>query len=134
MREKDLNNNKYVIDSYGWIEYFSGGKLLNKYAKYIENCSPGSHFTPSIIIYEVYKKIRSSYEEEDAINAIMHIQNYTTIIDIDTDFAIKGAEISINEKLPMADALIKACAVKLEAMIITSDPHFKGMNNVIFIK
>jgi predicted nucleic acid-binding protein len=129
---KDFRNT--VIDSYGWIEYFGGGKLSNKYAKYIENCSPDTYFTPSIIIYEVYKKIRSLYKEEDAIDAVMHIENYTTIVDIDTKMAIKGAEVSINEKLPMADALIQACASKLGAMIITSDPHFKGMNNVIFIK
>lgn len=26
----------YIIDSFGWIEYFSNGKLAEKYSKYIE--------------------------------------------------------------------------------------------------
>jgi predicted nucleic acid-binding protein len=125
---------KTVIDSYGWIEYFGGGKLSNKYGKYIEKCSPNTHYSPSIIIYEVYKKIRRLYKEEDAINAVMHIKNYTTIIDIDTKLAIKGAEVSINEKLPMADSLIKATADFVSAKIVTSDPHFKNLENVIFIE
>lgn len=134
MRKKDFKSNKFLIDSFGWIEYFGNGKLSNKYAKHIENCSPGFYFTPSIVIYEVFKKIRSEYEEDDAISAIMHIQNYTTIIDIDTTLAIKGAETSIQERLPMADALIKATANKLGAQIITSDPHFKELDNVVFIE
>jgi predicted nucleic acid-binding protein len=134
MRKKDFKGNKYVIDSFGWIEYFGNGKLSNKYAKYIEHLSSGSYFTPTIVIYEVFKRIRSEYDEDDAISAIMHIQNYTTIIDIDTSLAIKGAEASIQERLPMADALIRATANTVEAQIITSDPHFKELENVIFIE
>jgi predicted nucleic acid-binding protein len=131
---KDSKSDRFIIDSYGWIEYFGDGKLSNRYAKYIENCDPATHFTPSIILYEVYKKIRSSYNEEDAINAVMHIKNYTTIVDMDTGIAIKGAEVSINKKLPMADALIKATSDVFHAKIITSDPHFKRLDNVMFIE
>jgi predicted nucleic acid-binding protein len=134
MRKKDFKNDRFIIDSFGWIEYFGDGKLSRRYAKYIENASSGSFFTPSIVIYEVFKKIRSEYEEDDAISAIMHIQNYSTIIDIDTKLAIKGAETSIQERLPMADALIRATANELKAQIITSDPHFKELDNVVFIE
>jgi predicted nucleic acid-binding protein len=133
MRKRDFKSKRYVIDSFGWIEYFSEGKLSNKYAKYIESCSPKNYFTPSIVIYEVFKKIRSQYEEDDAISAIMQIRNYTTVIDIDTTLAIKGAEASIQERLPMADALIRATAKKIGAQIITSDPHFKQLNDIVFI-
>lgn len=125
---------KIIVDSYGWIEYFSDGKLSDKYAKYIESSSPENYFTPAIIIYEVYKKIITLYNEEDAINAVMHIENYSRIVNIDTKLAIKGAEIRINEKLPMADALIKATADIHNAKIITSDPHFKDLDNVVFIE
>ena len=134
MKMKDSKEDRFIIDSYGWIEYFGGGKLSNKYAKYIENCKPTTHLTPSIIMYEVYKKIRSSYNEEDAINAVMHIKNYTTIVDVDTKIAINGAEVSISKKLPMADALIKATSDLYDARIITSDPHFKKLDNVMFIE
>ena len=134
MRKKDFKSNRFVIDSFGWIEYFSDGKLSKKYGKHIENCSPETYFTPTIVIYEVFKKIQSEYEEDDAISAIMQIQNYTKVIEIDTTIAIKGAETSIQERLAMADALIRATANKLEAQIITSDPHFKELDNVIFIE
>ena len=134
MKLKGSQGNKFIIDSYGWIEYFGSGKLANKYARHIEKSSPDTYLTPSVIIYEVYKKIRSLYAEEDAIKAIMHIKNYTTVVEIDTKLVIKEAETSIDERLPMADAFIRAAAVQFHAKIITSDPHFKDQENVIFIQ
>lgn len=130
---RDSKAEKFIIDSYGWIEYFSGGSLSGRYAKYIENCTPEKFITPIIVIYEVYKKIKSQYPEEDAISAVMHIQNLTQVIDVDLQLAAMGAELSISEKLPMADALIQSTGRLYRAKIITSDKHFKNLDDVIFI-
>ena len=129
MNLKGSQNNKVIIDSYGWIEYFSEGKLAVKYSKYIEKSNPDEYFTPSIIIYEVYKKLKSFYTEEDAIIAIANIENCTTVVDIDTKFVIKGADSSLRQKLPMADAIIWGISDIIDAKIITSDPHFKNKAN-----
>ena len=134
MKPKGSPDDKFVIDSYGWIEYFSDGKLAEKYSKYIEKSRPSNFFTPSIVIYEVYKKFQTSYSEEDAITAIAHIENHTKVIEINTTYAILGADTSINNKLPMADALIYAVAKHLNAKLITSEMHFRELNNVIFIQ
>lgn len=124
----------YIIDSSGWIEYFSNGKLANKYSKYIEKIEPDKYFTPSLIIFEVYKKIRSNYSEEEAIKAIVHIQANTTIVDIDPKIAVESADISIKEKLSLADSIIYCTSLIKNAQIITSDKHFKGKKNVIYIE
>jgi len=123
-----------VIDSYGWIEYFSDGPLAGKYAGYIEASNPEVSFTPSIVVYEVYKKIRAGYSEESAMMAIAHIEHCTTLVAIDVSAALYGAEASLSESLPMADALIRAVARAKKATIVTSDPHFKGKEGVTFIE
>lgn len=128
------DQSSFVIDSSGWIEYFSNGKLADKYSKFIEKAQPDSYFTPALIIYEVYKKIRSSYSEEEAIKAIVHIQANTTILDIDSRISIKSAEISIKENLSLADSIIYGASSLINAQIITNDKHFKGKKNVIFIE
>jgi predicted nucleic acid-binding protein len=134
MKPKGSQNKKYIIDSYGWIEYFSESKLAQEYSKYIEKSTPSSYFTPTIIIYEVYKNFKSYYTEEDAITAVANIENCTTVIDIDSRLAIKGADSSLEQKLPMADAIISGIADEIAAKIVTSDPHFKDRDNVIFIE
>ena len=133
MRQRDSQSSRFIIDSYGWIEYFSDGRLADKYSKYIEESTPGNYLTPTIIIYEVYKKLRAAYSEENAIKAIAHIENCTTVIEIDLKLALKGAESSLGESLSMADALIRGTADNFGAKIITSDPHFKDKVDVIFI-
>ena len=58
----------FIIDSFGWIEYLSDGKNSKEYAKYIENANPQNYISPTIILYEVYKKILSVYNEEKAMD------------------------------------------------------------------
>jgi len=46
---------KILLDSSGWIEYLTGGPLADRYATYLT--SQHSIITPTIVLYEVYKKI-----------------------------------------------------------------------------
>ena len=124
----------FIIDSYGWIEYFSEGKSAKKYAGYIENAKPQNFISPTIILYEVYKKILSVYNEEKAMEAAAHIKFATKLIDLSDNLAISAAEISLKHKLPMADAIILTTAKNNNAKVITSDNHFKGLDSVIFIQ
>ena len=80
MKRKGSRKEKYIIDSFGWIEYFIDGPLSEKYAYYIDKCRPDNCLTPSIILYEVYKIVKREKSEEKAIFAIVHIDHYSTII------------------------------------------------------
>ena len=100
----------FLIDSFGWIEYFSDGKKSKEYAKYIENANPQNYISPTIVLYEVYKKILSVYNEEKAMEAVAHIKYTTKLIDLSDNLAISAAETSLDQKLPMADAIILTTA------------------------
>jgi len=123
----------FIIDSYGWIEYFSEGKYAKEYAEYIENANPQNFISPTIVLYEVYKKILSVYNEEKAMEAAAHIKYATQLIDLSDNLAISAAETSLKQKLPMADAIILTTAKNYNAKVITGDNHFKGLDSVIFI-
>lgn len=45
-----------LVDSCGWIEFFTDGPRAAEYSKYLNN--PSKVITPTIILYEVYKKIK----------------------------------------------------------------------------
>ncbi|MFW9876270.1 MAG: type II toxin-antitoxin system VapC family toxin [Candidatus Thorarchaeota archaeon] len=123
----------FLIDSFGWIEYFSDGKKSKEYAEYIEKANPQNYISPTIVLYEVYKKILSVYNEEKAMEAAAHIKYATKLIDFSDNLAISAAETSFKHKLPMADAIILTTAKNQNASVITSDKHFKGFDSVIFI-
>jgi predicted nucleic acid-binding protein len=134
MKQKGSHKEKVIIDSFGWVEYYTNGKLADKYAKYINGSDPDTCLTPSIIIYEVYKIIRRLKSEEEAIIAIVHIDHYSTIVNLDIKTATLGADSSLEQGLGMADAIIWGIAQQHGAKIITSDKDFKGKDNVIFIE
>jgi len=121
-----------LIDSYGWIEYFGEGPLADSYAAFIEKADEKGTVTPTIVIYEVYKRIKSVKGEEKALEAYAQMSR-TRIVDLASSLCMKAADISTNLNLGMADAIIVATANAWDADIVTSDQHLKRVNRVKFI-
>ncbi len=122
-----------LIDSYGWIEYFAEGPLADNYATYIEKANAENTITPTIIVYEVYKKIKTTRDEQKALEAYAQISQ-TKIIELTSPLSLEAADISLTANLGMADSIIVATAKAYNAEIITSDEHLKNMKGVKFIK
>ncbi len=65
-----------LVDSCGWIEYFSGGPLADKYEPYVVKASRETHCTSAIILYEVFRRI-SKLDERKALEACVFIISST---------------------------------------------------------
>jgi toxin FitB len=122
-----------LIDSYGWLEYFLDGPLAEKYAQSVEQANDKDYVTPTIVVYEVYKRIRSIQGEQSALEAYAQIAR-TKIVELTSQIALEAAEISLSKNLGMADALILATARAFKAEILTSDKHLKDFKETRFIE
>jgi predicted nucleic acid-binding protein len=58
------------------------------------------------------------------------IEKEFNIIEVDSEIAEEGAEISHRLKIPMADALIMATAKRLQLPCVTDDPHFTEVKRI----
>ena len=121
-----------LIDSYGWIEYFTDGPLAESYAPYVEKAERENFITPTIVVYEVCKKIKNLQGEQNALEAFAQISR-TRIVELTSAIALRAADISIALKLGSADAIILATAQECKAEVITSDKQLKDLKNVKFI-
>lgn len=119
-----------LVDSCGWLEYFTGSSLADKYFEYLKK--PKEVLTPTIILYEVYKKIKKERSEEEALLAIAQIKE-THILPLSESIALLSADLSLEHNLPMADAIVYASALANKAKVVTSDKHFKNLENVIYL-
>jgi predicted nucleic acid-binding protein len=119
-----------VVDSSGWLQFLTDGPLAEEYAKRLRQ--PGNVVTPTIIMYEVYKHARRLRGEDGALDAVAALQK-TRVVELTGEIALVAADLSIELKLPMADALILATARLYEAEVVTSDADFDGIPGVIFI-
>jgi predicted nucleic acid-binding protein len=121
-----------LIDSYGWVEYFADGPLAESYAPYVEKADAEKTVTPSIVVYEVYKKIKRAKGEQKALEAYAQMSR-TRIVELTSVLSIKAADISIALNLGMADSIIVASAREHGAEIVTGDEHLKDLERVRFI-
>lgn len=123
----------YVIDSSGWIEFFTDGKHTDAYLKYLESDKP--IWLPSLVIYEVYKKVCREKSEADALLAVTQMEGKSeAVIPLDDQLAMSAADLSLRHGLAMADAIIYTTAIQEAATLITGDRHFKGLPNVVWVE
>jgi toxin FitB len=120
-----------LIDSSGWLEYFADGKNSDFFAFPIEDIS--KVVVSTINLFEVYKKILFERDEQNAMAAISFMAK-ANIIPVDDEIAIEAANLSLNLKLPLADSIIYATAIKANAIVYTQDSHFEGLQFVKYIK
>jgi toxin FitB len=119
-----------LVDSCGWIEYFSGSAYADFYAEAIEDTS--NLIVPVICIMEVFKKIYSQRDENSALVAAAHMRQ-GTVIPLTESIALTAASFGIEKKLPLADSIIYATGTISNAEIFTQDSHFEDLKNVRFL-
>ena len=120
-----------LVDSSGWVHFFFNGPLAERYASFI--LKPDSVVTPTIVIYEVYKKLRhQDNDDQDAILAASQMRK-THVVPLTDETALAAADISLEHRLSMADAIIYATAQMHHAELVTSDTDFKNLPGVLFI-
>ena len=119
-----------LVDSSGWLEFFSESKNASIFAKPIENLE--ALLVPSITITEVFKKILQTKNEPSALKAAAHMRQ-GRVVDLDTDLALSAAKIGYDLRLPLADSIILATARLYKAVLWTQDEDFKGLEGVRYI-
>ncbi len=122
--------NANIVDSSGWIEYFTSGPNALFFTPPIRDTE--NLIIPTICIYEVFKRILLELGEDSALQAI-GIMAHGHEIDLNRQIAMDAALISTERKLAMADSIILATAQAKNATLWTQDDHFKNMEGVRFI-
>jgi len=120
-----------VVDSSGWVEYFTNGRNAEFFIRPIQDVE--NLLVPSICIYEVFKRLLMDMGEENALQAV-GIMSYGGEVGLDRKIAIDAAQISLELKLAMADSIILATARTHSASLWTQDAHFKDIKGVKYIE
>lgn len=126
---------KCVIDAHAWIEYFIGSDRGNKVKKIVES-KENEVFSSIITIAEVVSATKR--ENRDAEERYNDMINLSKIYFISLEFAKEAGILHAETRkkikdFGLADAFVLLTARKLNAKILTGDPHFKGFKEAILI-
>ena len=118
-----------IVDSSCWIEYLMDTEIGASVAPVVENAA--GLLVPAITLYEVYKKLLAEKSEEYALEVVSYMQT-GTVIELNAGLSLSAARISRSYKLPMADSIIYATALRYSALIFSCDKHFQDMPGIQF--
>jgi toxin FitB len=121
----------HVVDTCGWLEFFAQTKNAKNFEKQILDTE--NLIVPTIVLYEVFKKVSLEFDEDKALIAVAHMK-VGKVIDISESISIYAAKLSLEKKLPMADALIYATALIHDSVVYTQDNHFEKLSGVKYFK
>jgi len=121
-----------IVDSSGWVEYMGAGPKADSFARYLD--FPEYLLLPSVIVFEVYKKVSREHGKTLAENFLSQAFGFgNRLIALDLELSILAARTSLDNHLPMADAIIYATAQRHNAQLVTSDAHFSNLPGVVFL-
>ncbi len=120
-----------LVDSSGWIEYFTAGGNADFFAEPIHDVE--RLLVPTLCIYEVFKRLLAEQDEDAALLSV-GLMSYGREAELSRAIAMEAAQISRELKLAMADSVILATARVNNATLWTQDAHFKDMESVKYIE
>jgi toxin FitB len=120
-----------VVDSSGWIEFFTAGASGLLFKPVIEQRD--QLLVPAINIYEVHK-VLSRKLPAGAVLTCLDVMRQGRVLDLTDRRAIAAADIAGKHKLAMADAVIYSMAREFDATLWTQDVDYDGLVGVKFFK
>jgi len=120
-----------LLDSSVWIEILNSGPKHLKCQKEFDHAE--RIIVPMTVIFEVYRKLASLLSEDQALSGITILLKHE-IKDLTQEVALTAADLSLQHKLAMADSLILSHAKMTEALFVTMDNDFSGLEDVIVIR
>ena len=119
-----------VIDSSVFFEIFSDGPLR---AACEQQMRDKSLCVPTMVLFEIYRKIKVKVSEDEAMTAVGVMRSYNTL-DLTSEVALLAADLSLEYSLPMADSFVLAHAFQLNQPLLTLDNDFARIPGVIIIR
>jgi len=116
-----------LVDSSGWLEYLGDGPRAAAFSAPLEDTE--LLLVPTICIAEVCKVLQRDNGKEAAMETMAAMLR-GKVVDLDADLAFRAADIGIEHRLPTADSIILATAWRHEALLWTTDAHFKSLRGV----
>lgn len=119
-----MSQRNVVLDSSVWIEILNNGPRANACTKELRSAQ--TVFVPTLVIFEVYKKIATAKSEDSALSAVA-LLSQCEVSDLTREVALAAADLAIQRKLAMADSLVLAHAQQQGATLVTLDNDFSGI-------
>jgi predicted nucleic acid-binding protein len=120
-----------VVDTSAWIDWLTSSSVADEVTS--ELPTNEDWLVPTIVQHELAKWVDRSGTEANSGSGVLAFSKTCVVIPLTTELAILAASLGRAHNLASADAIIYATATAYGADLLTSDPHFEGLEGVIYI-
>lgn len=125
---------RIVADAYAWVEYLDGTRRGEKLRDLLK--AGAEIYTSAVTLAEVVSKAARTGKDHETAHRV--IRGNSTIVEADEplsyDAGILHAEMRRTIRdFGLSDAYVLATARKLDAKVLTGDPHFKDTGNAMML-
>lgn len=117
-----------LVDSSGWLEYITEDSRAASFAHYLENES--AVLMPSLVIYEVYRQL-ARHRGKPLADRFFSQALHCRVVQFDEMTAVAAADLSLNHRLALTDAILYATARAHHAQFISANTKLRGLPGVI---
>lgn len=126
---------RYIVDSYAWVEYFKASDKGLEVKNIIED-QKNEIFVPQVVISEVVSSIKR--QKMDPAEAAKTMFSLSSIIDATKEDCILVGLLHADMRktikdFGLGDSFVLFSAQKMNAKILTGDPHFKHIKEAVMI-
>ncbi len=122
---------KFLFDSSAWVEVFTG---RDKYSQVLELHEKADvTYITAIDLYQVCSSLEQSQGIEQATKKRELIERTSSLVEITKEIALKAIELRRKKKMTSLVCLTLAACEVNSATLVTLDPHFKGIKNVVYL-
>jgi predicted nucleic acid-binding protein len=119
-----------VVDSSIFLEIFSDGPARAVCEKHLRG---KRIIVPTLVLFEIYKKLKAKVSEEDALSAVAALRAHQ-VADLTSEIALLAGDLSLEYSLPMADSLVLAHSRFQNEPLLTMDHDFLDIPEVIIVR
>lgn len=128
---------KFILDSWAILSFLHKEKSHKKIKEFLAFASKGKvHLFVSIVnLVEVYYKLIRKVGRDEAIKTVCSLQKIPIeTVSATDDLVFKMAEVKADYPIALADCFAIAVALDKKAPILTGDPEFKKVEELIKIE
>ncbi len=134
---------RLVVDTYAWVELFRGGVLAEKVRDAL--LAADEVYTPDIVLAELARKYwREGFDDSTIKSRLEVVERLSTVTPIDVETAAlipraarelreNAKRLGLRSRPSLADAVVLAQALRLNAVVLTGDQHFRGLRWTLWL-
>ena len=119
-----------VYDTRFFFEYFYSPNQAIIQALKLSLQTTGEKMVSALTIYELHRLSLKKLDKATAKLRSRFIANEFKIINVDYEIATRSAELSNENKIPIADSIIAATAIQEGCPLVSDDKHFREIKDL----